>query len=114
VELMEAKFFDSLYGGDSANGIKLCMGLTDGDFWGRPGGVQLLYKGQDSNNIDFGRIEAASNINNKNFEVSSGQLLCQWLYVVRRVNCCGDEEQTLRAAVIFAFDSSGNPIGGAR
>ena len=109
---MEAKFLDSLYIGDSANGIKLCMGLTDGDFWGRPAGVQLLYKGQDSNNINFGRIEAASNINNKNFELSSGQPLSLWLYVVRRVNCCGMEEQTLSAAVMAVFDSLGNLIGG--
>jgi hypothetical protein len=106
---MEAKFFDNLYGGDSANGIKLCMGLTDGDFWSRPGGVQLLYKGQDSNDIDFGRIEAASNINN-NFEVSSGQSLSQWLYVARRVNCGGVEEKTVSAAVMVEFDSLGNLI----
>jgi hypothetical protein len=88
------------------------VGLTDGDFWARPAGVQLLHKGQDSNNINFGRIEAASNINNKNFELSSGQPLSLWLYVVRRVNCCGMEEQTLSAAVMVAFDSLGNLIGG--
>jgi hypothetical protein len=108
---MEAKFFDSLSGGDSANGAKLCMGLTDGDFWSCLSGVQLLYKGQDSNNVDFGRIEAVSNINNKNFELSSGQPLSLWLYVVRRVNRCGMEEQTLSAAVMVAFDSLGNLIG---
>ena len=107
---MEAKFFDSLYGGDSANGIKLCMGISEGDFWSRPAGVQLLYKGQDSDDIDFGRIDAASDIENNNFEVSSGQSLSQWLYVVRRVNCCGFEESTLVAAVRVEFDSLGNMI----
>ncbi len=109
---MEAKFFDSLYGGDSANGVKLCMGLSDGDFWARPAGVQLLYKGQDSIDIDFGRIAGVSNINN-NIEAASGQPLSRWLYVARRVNCCGMEEQTLLAAVRVAFDGSGNLIGGA-
>jgi len=42
---MEAKFFDSLNGGDSAKGIKLCMGITDGDFWTRTEGAAVLYKG---------------------------------------------------------------------
>jgi hypothetical protein len=108
---MEMKFFDSLSIGDSANGVKLCMGLTEGDFWARPAGAQLLYKGQDDNNIDFGRIAASSNINN-NFEVASGQPLSRHLYVARRVNCCGMEEQTLSAAVKVEFDSLGNLIGG--
>ena len=35
---MDTKFFDSLYEGDSANGFKLCMGLTGGDFWARASG----------------------------------------------------------------------------
>ena len=30
---MDVKFFDSLYEGDSPNGVKLGMGLTGGDFW---------------------------------------------------------------------------------
>jgi hypothetical protein len=106
---MEAKFFDSLFGGDSANGIKLCMGITEGDFWARPAGAQLLYKGQDDD-VDFGRIAATSNIDNNSFEVTSGQPLSRWLYVARRINCCGVEEKTLSASARAEFDSLGNLI----
>ncbi len=106
---MEAKFFDSLFGGDSANGVKLCMGITGGDFWARPGGVQLLYAGQDDD-VDFGRIAASSNIDNDSIEVASGQPLTGRLYVARRANCCGIEEQTLSAAVRAEFDDLGNLV----
>ena len=107
---MEAKFFDSLFGGDSANGAKLCMGLTEGDFWSWPAGVQLLYQGQDSNNIDFDRIIAVSEPDGDIFEIPACQPLSQSLYVVRRVNCCGIEEKTLSAAVEVEFDNQGNLI----
>jgi hypothetical protein len=106
---MDTKFFDSLFGGDSANGTKLCMGLTEGDFWARPAGVQLLYQGQDDD-IDFDRITAVSEIDKDVLEISCGQPLTQWLYVVRRVNCSGYEEKTLGAAVRVEFDSLGNLI----
>jgi hypothetical protein len=107
---MEAKFFDSLYSGDSANGTKLCMALTEGDFWARPAGVQVLYKGQDANDIDFDKIIAASDSDDDIFEVSAGQPLSRSFYVVRRVNCCGVEEKTLSAAVKAEFDSQGNLV----
>lgn len=107
---MEAKFFDSLYSGDSAQGIKLCLGLTEGDFWSRLAGVQLLYQGQDSNNIDFARIVAVSDTDEDVFELSAGQPLSRWLYVVRRVNCYGFEEKTLNAAVSVEFDGLGNLV----
>jgi len=110
---METKFFNSLYGGDSANGAKLCMGITDGDFWARPAGLQLLYHGREVNDVDFGRIADVSNINENSFEIASGQPLSRHLYIARRVNCCGIEEQTLSAAVKVTFDSIGNLIGGA-
>jgi hypothetical protein len=106
---MDTKFFDSLFGGDSANGAKLCMGLTEGDFWARPAGVQLLYQGQDDN-VDFDRITAVSEIDEGVLEISAGQSLSSFLYVVRRVNCCGAEEKTLGAAVRVEFDSLGNLI----
>ncbi len=106
---MDVKFFDSLFGGDSANGSKLCLGLTEGDFWTRPAGVQLLYQGQDDD-IDFDRISAVSEIDNDNFEISAGQPLSSSLYVVRRVNCCGVEEETFSAAVRAEFDELGDLI----
>ncbi len=107
---MEAKFFDGLYSGDSVNGLKLCMGLTEGDFWARPAGLQVLYKGQDNSDIDFDRIIAASDSGDDVFEMSAGQPLSCWLYVVRRINCCGVEEKTLCAAVMVELDSLGNLV----
>lgn len=106
---MDTKFYDSLFGGDSADGIKLCVGMTEGDFWARPAGVQLLYQGQDDD-IDFDKITAASEINEDVLEISSGQPLTQWLYVIRRVNCSGYEDKTLGAAVRVEFDSLGSLI----
>jgi hypothetical protein len=107
---MEANFFASLFSGDSANGLKLCMGLTEGDFWARPAGLQVLYKGQDNNDIDFDRIIAASDSGDDVFEMSAGQPLSRWLYIIRRVNCCGWEEKTLCAAVMVELDSLGNLV----
>jgi hypothetical protein len=107
---MEAKFFDSLYGGDSADGCKLCMGLTEGDFWARPGGLQVLYAGQNEGDIDFAEITAAADLDEDVFEISAGQPLSCCIYVARRVNCAGVEEKTLSAAVKVEFDSQGNLI----
>jgi len=107
---MEAKFFDSLYSGDSVSGLKLCMGLTEGDFWARPAGLQVLYQGQNDSDIDFDRIIAASDSGDDVFEVSAGQPLSRSLYVVRRINCSGVEERTLSAAVKVEFDGLGNLV----
>ena len=107
---MEAKFFDSLYGGDSAKGVKLCMGPTEGDFWTRTGGMQLLCMEQDSDDIDSSQIIATSDIDDDTFEILSGQPLSRWFCVVRRANCCGQEEKTLSAAVRVEFDNLGNLI----
>ena len=54
---MDAKFFDSLFDGDSPNGIKLCMGITGGDFWAREAGCQNLYRGASIDVIDFDTVE---------------------------------------------------------
>jgi hypothetical protein len=104
---MDVKFFDSLFGGDSAKGSRLCLGLTEGDFWARPAGAQLLYQGEDG--IDFDKISAVSEIDNDNFEISAGQPLSSSFYAVRRVNCCGVEERTL-CAVRIEFNSLGDLI----
>lgn len=106
---MEAKFFDSLFNGDSAKGIKLCLGLTEGDFWTRTAGAQILYKGQSIDDAETAGIEDVSNVNEK-FEIAGGRPSSRWFYIVRRVNCCGIEEQTLKATVIVELDNSGNLV----
>lgn len=106
---MDTKFYDSLFGGDSANGSKLCLGLTGGDFWARPSGAQLLYRGQDDD-IDFDRIVTVLETDEDTIEILSGQPLSSFLYVLRRANCCGVEEKTFSAAARVKFDGLGNLI----
>ncbi|MCE5340539.1 MAG: hypothetical protein LLF92_05350 [Planctomycetaceae bacterium] len=106
---METKFFDSLHNGDSANGVKLCMGITDGDFWSRSAGGQVLYKGQAIGEVDFETIEDATNVDEK-FQITGGGASSRTYYIVRRVNCCGDEEKTINAVIRVEFDSLGNLI----
>jgi hypothetical protein len=106
---METKFFDSLHSGDSANGVKLCMGITDGDFWSRSAGAQVLYKGQAISEVDFETIEDAANVNEK-FQITGGGASSTTYYIVRRVNCCGYEEKTINAVIRTEFDSLGNLI----
>jgi len=108
---MEAKFFDSLYEGDSPNGVKLGMGLTGGDFWPRIAGCQVLYRGPSLDKIDFSNVLAVAEA--EAFEIwppsyvphSSGST---YFYVVRRANNCGCQEHTLAAAVKVSIDASGN------
>ena len=107
---MDAKFFDSLYEGDSLNGIKLAMGLTGGDFWPRVAGCSMLYRGSDMDLIDFSKIlvvsdAEASEISPPTYvSPDSGSV---YFYVIRRANNCGREEHTLSAAVKVSIDSNG-------
>ena len=109
---MDAKFFDSIFEGDSVNGVKLGMGLTNGDFWPRPNGCQNLYCGGSFCTIDFYNILTVIDIGEKLIEISGfAPEPCEaYLYILRRVNCCGEEEQSLIAAVKVGFDSLGNII----
>ncbi len=107
---MDAKFFDSLYEGDSPNGVKLGMGLTGGDFWPRVAGCSVLYRGPSMDLIDLMNILAvaeaeASEISPPNYVPhNSGSI---YFYVVSRANNCGYEEQTLAAAVKVSIDAGG-------
>jgi hypothetical protein len=107
---MDTKFFDSLYEGDSPNGVRLGMGLTNGDFWPRAVGCQMLYRGTKMDLIDFTSIltvaEAdASEVSPPSyFSHTSGTI---YFYIIRRANNCGCEEQTLAAAAKISIDASG-------
>lgn len=108
--MMDAKFFDGLYGGDSPNGVRLGMGLTGGDFWPRVAGCSVLYRGFDMNLIDFTNILAVSEAESS--EISPPNYVphdsgSMYFYVIRRANNCGCEEQTLAAAVKVSIDASG-------
>ena len=110
---MDAKFFDSLYEGDSPNGIKLCMGVTGGDFWARNEGCQNLYRGGNIEAVDFDTVVVVGDaddglIEPANANHDAGVI---YFYVVRRANICGYEEQSLRASAKVGFDSQGDLIG---
>jgi len=108
---MDGKFFDSLYEGDSANGVKLCMGLTGGDFWARIDGCQNLYRGLSMEAIDFDNVLAVNEIFDCTIsppvwlEHNSSET---YFYVVRRANCCGVEEHSFGGSVKVSFDSGGD------
>jgi hypothetical protein len=107
---MDVKFFDSLYEGDSPKGVKLGMGLTGGDFWPRVAGCSVLYRGLSMALIGFTNILAVADAEASEISPSiyvshnSGTI---YFYVIRRVNHCGYEEQTLAAAVKVSIDASG-------
>ena len=107
---MDAKFFDSLYEGDSPNGVKLGMGLTGGDFWPHVAGCSVLYRGSSMEGIDFASLLAvaeveASEISPPSYILhNSGSI---YFYVIRRANICGHEEHTLAAAVKVSVDANG-------
>lgn len=107
---MDAKFLDSLYEGDSPNGVKLGMGLTGGDFWPRIVGCQMLYRGSSMERMDFANLLAvaeaeASEISPPSYLPHNSDLTC--FYVIRRANNCGYEEHTLAAAVKVSIDADG-------
>ncbi len=108
--MMDSKFFDSLYEGDSANGIKLGMGLTGGDFWPRIDGCSVLYRGPAMNLIDFTYLMAVTEMESS--EISPPCYVphdnnSTYFYVLRRINGYGYEEHTLAAAVKVSIGSSG-------
>lgn len=107
---MDVKFFDSIYEGDSSNGFKLGMGLTNGDFWPRPDGCSMLYRGGSMETIDFDILLAVEDIDTLTFspvsylEHTAG---VTYFYVVRKANNCGDMEYTLGAAVRVSIGDDG-------
>jgi len=111
---MDVKFFDSLFEGDSSNGVKLCMGLTGGDFWAQIAGCQIIYQGQSIEDIDFENILVValagdSQISLPNF--LEHQNSASYFYVLRRANICGDEERTIFAATKMLLDENGDLAG---
>lgn len=108
---MEAQFFDSLYEGDSLQGVRLCMGLTGGDFWARLGGCSVLYRGANMGQIDFDDILGVVDTNAGLIgpaDYIEHQSSTNYFYLVQRINGCGQREQTTHCAVKVAIDSDGD------
>lgn len=108
---MLAKFFNSLYGGDSANGVKLCQGLTEGDFWARPGGCMTIYNGQDGV-MDYETIQAVMGIEDDDISIINQALppSTVWHYIRRQVSDCGIESVDSPVCIV-TVDSEGDILG---
>ena len=106
---MDTKFFDSLYEGDSVNGVKLGMGITGGDFWPRISGCRNLYRGNDLPLIDWAKLINVSTSDPGSIisgqEHQPGET---YFYAIRRANFCGYEEHAFGAIVKVVFDDNGN------
>ncbi len=113
---MDGKFYSGISEGDSPNGVKLGMGLTGGDFWPRAGGCQNLYRGEGDGAVDFSRIVVSVDVGEDLASVPAvfgHDAMGVYVYMLRRVNCCGNEERSERAVVRVGFDGAGELIGSA-
>jgi hypothetical protein len=103
---------NALFSGMTSSGFKLGTALTLGWFWVRGAGCSVLYRGSSMGTIDFDNILAVTTVNAG--EISPPGYVqhdsdTTYFYVVRRSNCCGDEEQTLAAAVRVSINADGEP-----
>lgn len=110
---MDAKFFDSIYEGDSPGGIKLGMGITGGDFWPRISGCHTVYKGQDGD-IDYDALLAVMDLDDTQVSMAFQDLPPNtiWEYIRCQVSSCGLESAASPACIV-AIDADGDMIGNA-
>lgn len=100
----------ALFGGMTAEAFKLRTVLSTGWFWMRCKGCTALYRGANTEQIDFTNTLAlaesdASELSPPTYlDHHSGST---YFYVVRRFNEWGHQESTLSAAVKVAIGSSG-------
>ncbi len=100
---------DALFSGMSSNTFKLGTVLAMGWFWQRISGCCVLYRGQSMKEMDFYRILATANPDAReiNHGCCSHQAGASYYYLLRKLNCCGDAEDTLSAAAKIVIDSQG-------
>ena len=108
---MDVKFFDSLYEGDSPNGVKLGMGLTGGDFWPRPAKGSIVYRGQDGD-IDYDIIQAVMTDGDASVSISLQDLPAStiWHYLRRAFSDCGIESPDSYLCIVV-INENGDMIG---
>ncbi len=111
---MEMDFYrDALLDGMTANAFKLGTVLSLGWFWMRVDGCSVLYRGDGMDAIDFVDVLSVTEIDAEQMSPPSyvgHENDSIYFYVVRRVNSCGVQEQTLSASVRVAIDSSGDLV----
>ena len=111
---METRFLkDALFGGMTSNAFQLGTVLSLGWFWMRVSGCTVLYRGLSMETIDFDGILVVSEYDSTLVtppDYLEHNIDTTYFYVVRRVNVCGNEEQTLAGAIKIAIDSNGDIV----
>ena len=71
-----------------------------------------IYRGASVDIVDFEIVLAVNDADEDSISPQSVAHSANsvYLYVLRRVNCCGDEEMSLSAAVRVAFDGDGDLV----
>ncbi len=112
---MENKWLqEALFSGMTSNSFKLGTVLGLGWFWYRSGGCCVLYRGENPEQIEFGKILAVAESDARTISqpdyVSHEAQRCYY-YLLRRVNGCGFEELSFAGAVKVCIGADGNLAG---
>jgi len=109
---METKWLkEVLFAGMTVDGFKLGTVLSLGWFWLRIAGCSMLYRGENIDAVDFTKILVVANTDSPEISLPSyikHNNSSIYFYVIRRVNNCGVQEQTMGAAVKVSIDADGN------
>lgn len=111
---MDVGFYkDALFGGMTSNAFKFGTTVTLGWFWMRLGGCSVLYRGPKIGNVNFDCVLCVEPIDANEINVPDYLQHAAnetYFYVLRRVNRCGNQENTFSAAVVVAIDANGDLV----
>jgi len=107
---METKFNDVLYQGMTGQAFKLGTVLFRGEFWSRINGCKCVYTGQSLEDVDFEKAFAVFETDQEfiSLDMISFEQIFPLVYVLRNVNCCGEEERSLDCSLGLHFDDDKN------
>jgi len=108
---MDAKFRkDAIFNGMTSNAFKVGTVLSLGWFWARIGGCCVLYRGDSIWRVDLEGVIAVANKDAGQIEVPVSvrqEKGTSYYYVLRWINCLGEEEKSFSAVGRVAIDDSG-------
>ena len=108
---MDTKFYNSLIEGDFGNGLPLCQGLVEGDFWVRTLGCYNIYRGCGHiDDIDYEHIVAVTTAKGTLTLPASinHQADTDYFYAVRCASGTGQQEKGTMAVVKLSLDGQGD------
>jgi hypothetical protein len=107
---------EALFNGTTGTAFKLGTALTQGWFWMRRGGCTALYGGATQGQVDFNRILQVADAGRETLSLFAHRSLptdSTHCYLVRRLNSCGEQEQTTAAAVVVCVAPDGQLLPSA-